>query len=305
MSLKITKPMKAEECPELEKLNYPCFLTPKIDGIRCLKRDGKALSSTFKPIPNEYVRTQIEKYLPDGIDGEIITVNEDGNLEEFNDIQSKIMSRGGEPLFRFVAFDYVKDELNVPYLERTIHLRYYWEHGPGPLFLEALFPEKVESPEEFRKIEEMWLAKGFEGVMVRSGDGPYKCGRSTVKEGFLLKRKPFEDSEAEIIGLEEAMTNTNAVEKNELGHTKRSSKKAGMVSSGTLGKFLVRDIKTGVEFGIGTGKALTKALKKQIWDNQSDYLGKIITYSYQKVGMKDKARIPSFKGFRHKDDVTE
>ena len=57
----------------------------------------------------------------------------------------------------------------------------------------------VHNEEELRAFEEKCLAEGYEGAMVRSLEGPYKCGRSTVKEGYLLKVKRFEDGEAEIL----------------------------------------------------------------------------------------------------------
>ena len=44
-------------------------------------------------------------------------------------------------------------------------------------------------------------------------------------------RKRFEDFEAQVTGFIEQMTNTNVAEKDELGHSKRSSAKAGMVGA--------------------------------------------------------------------------
>ena len=54
---------------------------------------------------------------------------------------------------------------------------------------------------------------GFEGAMVRSLDGRYKNGRSTLREGLLLKVKPWKDSEAEILEVYEMMRNENEEEK--------------------------------------------------------------------------------------------
>ena len=53
------------------------------------------------------------------------------------------------------------------------------------------------------------LDDGYEGLMLRAPDGPYKFGRSTVKENTLLKVKNFLDDEAEVIGFKEQTTNTN------------------------------------------------------------------------------------------------
>ena len=95
----------------------------------------------------------------------------------------------------------------------------------------------------------------------------------------------------------------------EVGHMKRSSHKDGMKPAGTLGKFLVQEIGdtpwNGKTFAVGTGEGLDQALRQKIWDNQGEYLGKIITYRYQAHGTKDLPRIPIWYGFRHEDDLSD
>ncbi|MFM7851045.1 MAG: hypothetical protein ACKO96_03815, partial [Flammeovirgaceae bacterium] len=61
------------------------------------------------------------------------------------------------------------------------------------------------------------LERGYEGVMIRGLHGPYKQGRATLKQGWLMKLKEFDDDEAVIIGYEEKMKNNNAAQVNELG----------------------------------------------------------------------------------------
>src|SRR6185312_2133715 len=114
------------------------------------------------------------------------------------------------------------------------------------------------------------------------------------------KLKRFEDSEATIIGFEERMQNNNEATEDAFGHTKRSSHKDNLVPSNTLGTLLVKDIKNGVEFGLGTG--FDDKIRKLIWDNKEKYLGKIVTYQYQKIE-KDRPRFPSWKGFRDERDL--
>jgi DNA ligase-1 len=140
--------------------------------------------------------------------------------------------------------------------------------------------------------------------MIRDPEGPYKCGRSSVKQQYLLKIKPFEDGEAKIVGFEEQMENTNEAEKDAFGHTKRSSHKAGKVPKGTLGKFVVRRLSDDLEFRVGTGKGLTNTLRQEIWDNQKKFLGKIIKYKHQAIGAKIAPRIAIFLGFRDLRDMT-
>ena len=68
----ITKPMLAGKCERLDALSFPVLATPKLDGIRCLKIDGRALTRSFKPVSNRSTREWIEANLPDGLDGELI-----------------------------------------------------------------------------------------------------------------------------------------------------------------------------------------------------------------------------------------
>jgi len=290
----ITRPMLADTIVDLETLQFPIVCSPKLDGIRCLKINGKALTRKFKPIPNNYIRTIIEKNYPDGIDGEIM-------IEgcSFNEIQSAVMREAGEPKFTFNAFDLVTYELTEPFNERLENLR-----ALGPLPKLVIVPQfVVESLDQLKKLEQTYLAKGYEGVMIRDPSGPYKCGRSTLNEGYLLKLKRFNDSEARVIGFVELQHNINAKEINELGLSKRSTKKEGKVGADTLGKFLVRDIKTDIEFEVGTGEGLTQELRKKIWDNRNEYYGKIIKYKYQACGVKDKPRFPVWLGFRSEIDL--
>lgn len=298
----ITRPMLAEAIEELSQIQFPVLLTPKLDGIRCIKVNGKALTRKFLPLPNHHVREMIEKYLPDGVDGELVCVG-----ENFNKTQSLLMSRDGKPDFEYCLFDMVTISLTQPYKERVTTLRTTVFNTPFAVKL--VLPKLVANVNDFLRYEEQCIKEGYEGVMLRSAESPYKCGRATLKSGWLLKWKRFEDSEAQILGLIEAQENRNAKTVNELGLTKRSHAKAGKVAKGTLGTFKVRDINPrssmyNAVFEIGTGRGLTAELRQRIWDNQSAYMGKIITYRFQPTGVKDKPRFPSFVGFRDTADIS-
>jgi DNA ligase-1 len=167
--------------------------------------------------------------------------------------------------------------------------------------IEQVFQKIITTEKDLLEYEETALDAGHEGVMVRSVDGPYKQGRSTVKEGWLLKLKRFEDSEAEIIGFYERMHNTNEAKTNALGRTERSSAKDGKVGLGVLGGFVVRDLKTGVEFEVGSG--LDAEQQKDFWAKRPELLGGILKYKFFPVGIKDKPRHPIFLGFRDKRDM--
>ena len=304
----IRKPMLAASMEQsngtpatFKDLTYPLGASIKLDGIRCLRVDGQTLSRSFKQIPNKYIQAQMANLI-DGLDGELVTYNEDGTCRTFNQVQGDVMREDGEPNFKFEIFDYVKDDLNKPYVDRIKDLK-VWYTGL-PEFCVLVIPTIINNEAELLAYEEQAITDGHEGIMTRRLDGPYKCGRATFKSQDLIKIKRFVDSEAIILGFEEKLNNENEATKDELGHTKRSSAKAGLVPAGTLGTLLVRDIKDGREFGIGTYKGLKKEDLQEIWDNRDKYLGKIVKYQYQMVGTKDLPRIPSFQGFRDPRDMS-
>lgn len=295
----ITRPLLAATLEDLSVLKFPVLATPKLDGIRVLKINGQAITRKFKPIPNVHIRELLEKHLPDGVDGEVMTPG------TFNDIQSKVMSFDGEPEFTFYAFDYVKDSLIKPYKDRMLDmvnaLESVVKDSTLPFSINLLTPVLVRTMEELLELESQCLEHGFEGVMIRTPDGKYKCGRSTSKEQILMKLKRFYDAEAQIVGFEEKMHNENKQEKDEFGLSKRSTKKDGLIPADTLGALIVEDLKTGVKFGIGSG--FTDELKKEIWSGRKKYKNKIIKYKYQSVGVKNAPRFPVFLGFRSKLDL--
>jgi DNA ligase-1 len=148
--------------------------------------------------------------------------------------------------------------------------------------------------------ESDFLEQGYEGMMIRHPDSRYKYGRSTEREGGLVKVKRFTDAEAEVIGFVEEMHNGNEAKTDALGHTERSTEKAGLVGKGTLGALVVRDAQ-GRVFNIGTG--FTAVQRADLWLRQPDYLGSLVTFKYFDHGIKESPRHPVFKSFRAKEDT--
>lgn len=289
------KPMLASKISDVEKLVYPVLASPKLDGIRCIVYNGVAYSRNMKPIPNKVV-AQMLNGLP-SLDGELI-VGPPGGKDVFNRTSSAIMSREGVPEFTYWVFDVVLNR-DLPFNQR-LDLAKEWAAASGN-YVKHVAHKLVKSAEGLLEYEAQMLLAGYEGVMVRSLDGMYKRGRSTEREGALLKLKRFEDSEAEVIGFVEKMRNENEQTRDELGRAKRSSHKAGKRAANTLGALEVRDIHSGVEFEIGTG--FDDELRAAIWDAQDETLGKVVKYKFQPTGVKDKPRFPVFLGFRHDGDI--
>ena len=296
------RPMKGVkvEPSQFKDLNYPLFASVKLDGIRAaLWPDGSLLSSSNKSIPNEHIKNILKEYSKELgasyiLDGELLVG------ETFQNCTSGIMSKSGTPDFTFYIFDAVNvDNINQKFLDRSRVTSIL----PTNINIKIVEQRIVLHRHALLCFYHQAINDGHEGIILRSPDGPYKYGRGTLKEQYMLKVKPFEDSEARIISLEEQYSNLNEAKTNELGLSSRSSSKENKIAADTLGAFVVEDIYSGVQFHVGTGLGLTSELRKKIWENKDNYLGKIIKYKSQKIGTKEKPRIPVFIGFRDEVDL--
>ena len=272
------------------KLRYVCWASFKLDGLRAVVRDGVVFSRSNKPIPNKHVQQKF-KHL-EHFDGELIVGNP-CSTTVFRDTTSVVMSHD-KPAddVNFYVFDHIA-ELTKPYSARVMSIR-----GKGFTLLDQI---PIENHEQLVAFEAQALEAGYEGLILRDPAAPYKMGRSTVNEGYLLKVKQFVDDECVVIGFEERMRNDNEAVISELGRTKRSSHKAGKHGRGDLGAIIVRN-KNGVCFNIGTG--FNDAERNNVWQNQDKYLGRLAKFKFFPVGIKEAPRHPVFLGWRDEKDMS-
>jgi DNA ligase-1 len=151
------------------------------------------------------------------------------------------------------------------------------------------------------QLETLATSLGYEGLMIRDPKGPYKQGRSTENEGWLLKMKRFLDAEGEVLEILEGSQNNNPAFTDELGHTKRSTAKDGKVPNGTLGSFVVKNLQTGVVHKVGPNGTMAEC--QQIWDNREQLIGKVLKFTFFPTGSVDKPRFPQFAGWRDASDM--
>ena len=297
--MKPFKPLLACNCEDVSKLKYPLLLSEKVDGIRMSVHNGVCMSRSMKPIPSKVIQEKFGKPEYNGFDGEIIYGNKNAP-DVFNKSTRVCMSHSlpdgmdvGE--IKYFVFDKIGEGC---YTERYESIISGWPEVSSVYRLPYFVAECAEDVE---RMEGAFLAMGAEGVILRAATGPYKQGRSTLKEGYLLKVKQFSDAEAVVVGFEEKMHNANEATVGELGQTKRQTLMENMIAMDTLGSLHVRDIVTGVEFNIGTG--FNDKLRQEIWDDKEGWLGKIVKYKSFKVGVVLKPRFPIFIGVREEWDL--
>ena len=290
------RPLLATEVKNLKDLKLPMLASVKLDGIRCVIIDGVAYSRSLKPIRNKYIQSIIgnEKY--NGFDGELVV----GNIYDkdvFQKTTSGVMSEQGEPNFVFYVFDDFTHP-TLPYSERADIMRYKVDTVTD--HIKFLGQKLVHNIDDISLCLEKEQYLGGEGLILRNPEGVYKFGRSTPKEQLSVKVKFFEQDEFEVVGFEERYTNTNEATINELGYTSRSSHKSNLLPTNTLGSLVLKYGDT--TFKCGTG--FDDALRKEIWNSKEDYLGWLASIRYMSVGSKDLPRVPSFVGWRDKDDMS-
>ncbi len=296
------KPMLASPA---KGITYPVLASPKIDGVRGYVKDGVLLSRKGIPIPNEFVQKNLGRMSLEGLDGELAVGNAwDKNLMQ--QTMSGVMSHEGEPSYSFWVFDiwnvatmyqYRYQSLKTALTQDTLWKD--WTHSIGVRLLEHV---EINNDEELLAYEEKCLALGYEGVMVRSLTGPYKFGRSTAREGYLLKVKRWTDGEGRVTGYNEFMHNANELQQDAFGNAKRSSHQDNKVPMDKLGSLDCVDLVTGQECSVGTG--FNDYQRKEYWSIRTELIGRIVKYKhFAQAGVKDAQRHPVFLGFRDERDM--
>lgn len=292
------KPQLGKEV-NYDLIQYPTFISHKLDGIRVIFKNGEMFSRSLKPIRNVQLHKrfahlkEFSKTTNTIFDGEFYS-----HKLTFQEITSQVMSKD-KPLddtLEFHCFDCIVDETeNMPFWQRhntskTLLL--------GFSFIKIVYHLMVSEKKEIDKSFETALKRGYEGLILRNPQGRYKFGRSTEREGFLLKIKPFKTFDAEIIGVEERMENLNESETNELGESfKRNTvdaKKGTGIASAFVVKYDGKEMKVTL-----TGPEYKRRL---ILQNKEKNIGKFIEYKAMLIGAKDVPRHPVFLRFRKDRD---
>lgn len=287
---------------DLKKIQYPVLGFPKIDGIRAVIHRKQALSRKLIALPNQFIQGFFSHDHFQGLDGELVVGSPTDPLC-IKHSTSGVMSRDGEPDFTFYVFD--KWDARIPsFQDRLIEARMQVERA-GAARVVPLEYQVLHCEDDLLTYEAAQLDAGYEGVILRSHNGAYKHGRSTVREGGLLKLKRFQDSEARVLEVIEEQFNGNDAAKDNLGRTKRSSAKAGKVGKGRAGALRVKDLRTGIVFEVGTG--MTDADKEEWWAwwnlPESQRVRRIVKYKFFAVGMQERPRHPVYLSWRHPMDT--
>ncbi len=254
----------------MRKLRYPVLATTKLDGVRAVRLNGTLLSCSLKQIPNKSICRRGTS-LPAGFDMELWR-----HGMTFNEIQSVVMSEShlDEDSIQFHVIDWYGED---KYDTRCIMIADEYDNGEDFKFQ---FPIRQHNADELMSFFLQSEINGDEGICFRIPNSPYKHGRSTLNEQYLIKLCRWLRMEVKVIGYEE-----------QIAVGKRAT------ALNTLGSLLVVDDKSRI-FSVGSG--FTEAERLRIWNNKQTYMGKTFTIKYKPCGTKDNPRHPIFVGWREK-----
>ena len=176
-------PMLAKDYKkEVKKVTYPCYVQPKLDGMRALGSDGNEfMSRTGKSIDTiKHINLPSEDNI---LDGELYA---HGISFQDNMKLIKKYRKDETELVKYHVYDLVMD---APFSERHRLLSSLVVSGVYPNVL--LVPTFiVNSQEEMLVLHSKFISEGYEGTMVRHSNEGYAVNKRSSQ---LLKYKDFLD----------------------------------------------------------------------------------------------------------------
>ena len=193
-------PMLAHKFSEHgDKLKYPCFVQPKLDGLRCIAIAGGGLwSRTRKPITGvPHIQKAIDAFANAGyiFDGELYAHSHKQQFEQIVHLVRQETPTEGHEAIQYHIYD-MPNTAGQGFGTRYAHLKSAFEFGDPLVLVET---REVANEDELMLAFEDFLAQGYEGAIARNADGLYLNKRSYD----LLKIKKFDDGEFICAGVEE------------------------------------------------------------------------------------------------------
>lgn len=285
----------------LNEINYPLLASTKLDGIRVIFYKGQILTRSLKKLLNKQLNIKFEalrKYSEDYnliLDGEIysheLTFQEIISFcmtQDFED--KKSIKKYGEikqipKSLKFYCFDAIRNDefdkdFSLRYAENVLKVERAF-----PRLAISVFHKQVKNEQEVENYFEEVLKEDYEGLILRSLNGRYKCGRGTLKEGIIYKVKKFRTVDAKILDIVQATEVNPDVEKktNELGRSCTSHKKNDRHLIEKASAFVVDYHGQNLKVTL----SMTDVAKKHVWNNQNEYINKWVEYKYMAIGMKE------------------
>lgn len=251
---------------EAKKIKFPCFVQPKLDGIRCIAiiKSGVVTlwSRSRKPINSvPHIVQELEAAFEGQdiiLDGELYNHEMKSDFEKIVSLVRQEEPGEGHEIVQYHVYDTINGD---PFKNRYAKLHRLF--GMYEFYSLKLVPSSVaKTPEEVLSKFEIHIKEGYEGAMLRNVESEYAQKRSMD----LQKMKPFIDDDFDIVAA-----------------TSGRGKMAG------LAVFTCK-AKNGTTFEVKL-KGELESLRKYLED-ESLWKGKKLTVRY--FGLTNKEKVPRF-----------
>ena len=260
-------PMLAHQYENKKKeIKFPCFVQPKLDGVRCVVVNNKLYSRNGNRFPElPHIENELSLLNKDNLilDGELYT--DDINFEKIVGLVKKFKKseedeKNSEKIYLNV-FDYIDHKL--PYEQRMKNLDNFFEKNKNMKYIKQVKTEECKNQEAIYDFLEKYTKEGYEGVIIRNKKGNYEENSRSVN---LQKLKKFIDEEFEIIDYT----------------TPNIGKEVGCV-------IWICKTKEGKKFNVRPSGNYQE--RKNLYKNAKKFIGKMLTVRYQEL---TNGKVPRF-----------
>lgn len=285
-------PMLAHSLDEASHYSYPCYASEKLDGVRCVIVDGKLYSRTaheMKPNVQARFASIAQKAAERGLvlDGELYY---EGN--DFGELMSTL-SADADTLaaknLRFYCFDAVpvheweSGETCTKFEARYIaYLDFCDSVDPAHLLIQPVEQYRCLQSFDAQGLFDEVAAKNGEGIMVRSFNAPYRFTRCSE----IMKLKRWLSAEAEIVEVHQQACPVKYADevKDVDGKAQGYKNTCGSVTVKILpDQPLPAGAIQNATF-CGCSGVDSVELRRQIWEQRADMLGRVVEFAYLKGG---------------------
>lgn len=184
---------------EPHRVTYPCYVQPKLNGIRALYQNGRFQSRDGMPFPEGLLDHLAQPLL--GIFGPEVIL--DGELyihgwplQRINAAVTPVRQKPTEDTLKveYHVFDIVNfNHSFADRLPKVPRLRYSVKDLQGPIwFVQTVHCGTATLADE---LYAQFVSAGYEGMMYRLGDCPYTTPKQLAPMGYLPRNKYLSDKD--------------------------------------------------------------------------------------------------------------
>ncbi len=249
------------------EIKFPCYVQPKLDGVRCVVVGNKLYSrngNRFPELPHIEEELKLKNLDNLILDGELYT--DDINFEKIVGLVKK-GKKSEEDIINTLKiylniFDYI-DKNNLQFEQRLKNLNNFFEKNKNMKYIKQVKTEECQQEKNIEEFLEKYTKEKYEGLIIRNKSGLYEENTRSI---HLQKLKKFIDEEFEIIDYT----------------TPNIGKEVGCV-------IWICKTKEGKKFNVRPSGNYKE--RKNLYRNAKKYIGKMLTVRYQEL---TNGKVPRF-----------